>query len=189
MNNLRLFWAINLPGSARASLGALVGQLRGVPADAKWVEEHNLHLTVKFLGDVPADSVAQLTAVVREAVSGTEQFSLNIQGLGFFPSATRPRIMWAGLAGDLDKLQKLHRTVEHSLTPLGYPPEGRRFAPHLTLARFRSARGVEELTGLARQLAARADVPELVAVRQLELMESKLTSQGPVYTVLDKIIL
>ncbi|MEW5952377.1 MAG: RNA 2',3'-cyclic phosphodiesterase [Bacillota bacterium] len=186
MTNLRLFWAINLPVPARAYLGDMISRLRSVPADVKWVEEQNLHLTVKFLGDVPANRIALLTAAVKDAASGAERFSLSIQGLGFFPAASRPRVMWAGLTGDLDKLKKLRRQVEGSLVPLGFAPEDKRFLPHLTLARFRSVRGTEELTGLAGQLAVGTAWGPVV-VKELDLMESKLTSQGPVYTVLDKI--
>lgn len=189
MQNLRLFWAVSLPDQVKEKLGVLMDLMKKERADARWVEKHNLHLTVKFMGDVPANLLPQLTGAVKLAVSGTGSFNLLVRGLGFFPSAQRPRILWAGLTGELDRLQEVHRLVQESLIPLGWPPENRRFSPHLTLARLRSLQDVEKLTSLVPELADRFTVNMLVPVQELQLMESKLTRKGPIYTVLDKIIL
>ena len=188
MQTLRLFWAVSLPDQVKEQLGVLMDLLQKGQADAKWVEKYNLHLTVKFLGELPANQRPLITNAVKEALAGTGSFNLMVKGLGFFPSAQRPRILWAGLTGELARLRELHRLVEDSLTPLGWPPENRRFSPHLTLARLRSLRGMEALTRLVLELTESAAAMP-VQVEELKLMESKLTRQGPVYTVLDRIIL
>lgn len=189
MQNLRLFWAVSLPDQVKEQLGVLMDLMKKGQANAKWVEKYNLHLTVKFLGELPANQRPLLTGAVREALGGTGSFNLMVNGLGFFPSVQRPRILWAGLTGELVRLRELHRLVEDSLTPLGWPPENRRFSPHLTLARLRSLKGVEALTRLVLELADRSAVTMPVPVEELKLMESKLTRQGPIYKVLDRIIL
>lgn len=189
MQNLRLFWAVSLPDQVKKQLGMLMDLMKKGRADAKWVEKDNLHLTIKFLGELPANQLPLLIGTVREAVSGTGSFNLMVKGLGFFPSAQRPRILWAGLTGELDRLREVHHLVEDSLAPLGWPPENRRFSPHLTLARLRSHKGVETLTRLVPELANRCAVDMPVPVEELKLMESKLMRQGPLYTILDRIIL
>lgn len=189
LQKLRLFWAVNLPDSVKAELGKLVEKLRISNADAKWVEEHNLHLTLQFLGEVERHRIPDINAAVKAAVSHLEPFCLSLGGLGAFPNFNRPRVLWVGLGGELDKITDLHSRVSQALTTIGFAPEERPFRPHLTLTRFRSPIGVEPLMQGVRQL--RPQVQELghFHVKSVDLMQSQLSNKGPKYNIVSGIVL
>lgn len=177
---MRLFWAVNLPPEVRAVLAGVQRELKEARADAKWVEEENLHLTVQFLGDVPAEQVPALVAAVRKTVV-PGAFVLGLAGLGFFPDARAPRVLWAGVDGARERLHELHRGVSEAMAAQGFPARGR-FSPHLTLARLRSSRGAVDL---ARLVEARAGGRfGSFTVSSVELMQSVLSRRGPSYAVL-----
>jgi len=183
----RLFWAVNLPADVKLNLAALQARLQKKQADVKWVEQHNLHLTVKFLGQVSLDRTNEIVRAVESALAQHGSIRLELAGTGFFPAGKQPRVIWVGVGGELDKFRRLHRAVEKGLHDLGFPPENRGFSPHLTLGRVRSPQGVgnlvRELETLGREPAhfGRADV------NTVELMASTLTARGPIYSVLAKV--
>jgi len=181
---LRLFWAVNLPAPLKKKLASLQEKLKPAGADAKWVEEENLHLTLQFLGNVDAEKAAFLIANMQNALAGFPVFSLRLDGLGFFPGERKPRILWAGLTGDLASLQRLHKRVQEANLLGGFPAEEREFRPHLTLARLRSARGADKLAALVKELGAAAAGLGELPVTAVELVKSELGRRGPVYTVL-----
>lgn len=185
MQQLRLFWAVNLPHSLKQKLFGIQSRLREVPADVKWVEQQNFHLTVKFLGDVNPSKTNEIIKSVREAVSGLGDFELEIAGLGFFPNSQRPKVIWAGVHGEVRKFQELYYRVEKSMDFIGHPSDSKRFSPHLTLGRLRSAQGSFELVQKAQVTEKETDVISKVKVDTIELMESQLTRKGPMYTVLE----
>ncbi|TYO97279.1 RNA 2',3'-cyclic phosphodiesterase [Desulfallas thermosapovorans] len=183
MRQLRLFWAVNLPEDIKAGLAALQSDLRTAPVNVKWVEKHNLHLTVKFLGDVEDARIDEIVRVVDEAVHGTGGFELQLSGLGFFPGPRRPRVIWVGVHGEVQKFHRLYRRVEECMTALGWA-DGQNFAPHLTLGRLRSPQGSDLLVRRAREIGDdRGNIGGL-AVSSIDLMKSRLTSRGPVYQLL-----
>ncbi len=183
----RLFWAVNLPNDVKLKLAELQVRMRRKSADVKWVEQQNLHLTVKFLGNVGRDRINEVTRAVESAVADSGPIKLELGGTGFFPHQMQPRVIWVGVRGELDKFRRLYRLVEKSLAGIGFPPENRGFSPHLTLGRVRSPKGVDdlarELEATARELACFGRV----GVKTVDLMESELTSRGPVYSVLDRV--
>ena len=128
---IRLFVAIDLPEEVRGRLHALC---TGQPG-ARWQDEHQLHLTLRFIGEVEEPVFARL----REELPGAAipAFPLTLSGLGVFPPRGRPRVVWAGVAPS-EELIRLQRRVESRVRAAGLPPEGRRFSPHVTLARLRS---------------------------------------------------
>ena len=154
MQKLRLFWAVNLPLEIRKKLFSAGERLREAGADAKWVEENNLHLTVKFLGDADQGMVERIAQSAAGRLRGFGKFSLDLKGTGFFPGARSPKVLWVGLGGDVNKLRALALTLEEAMESLGFPGEGRKFSPHLTLARIRSPRNVDRLAGLVQPGAA-----------------------------------
>ncbi len=184
MEQWRLFWAVNLPAPLKAKLASLQEKLKQTNADAKWVEEQNLHLTLQFLGDVDAQKTASLTGNMQNVLDGFPAFRLLLGGLGFFPNARRPRVFWAGITGDLPSLKRLHEQVQKANLLSGFPAEEREFSPHLTLARLRSNRGLSALLKAVEELGdSAADLGEL-SVTSVDLMKSKLSRRGPTYTVL-----
>jgi len=177
---MRLFVAVNLPVPLKARIAGLQRELALSGADVKWVEEENLHLTVKFLGEVVPERLAELQEALAQAVPDCRAFRLELSGLGTFPARGVPRVLWVGVGGEVEAFRELHGAVERALAALGYPGEEREFRPHLTLGRVRSPRGVD---ALRRRIAALDGPYGDLAVAEVALMESRLTPRGPVYRV------
>lgn len=183
---IRTFIAIELPLEVKKALTRLQERLKtGDDKQVKWVEPENIHLTLHFLGNVASDMTSKITAAMEHASTGARHFQLEVGGLGAFPNMQRVQIIWVGLAGDLDKLDRLQKDIGANLTPLGFKPETRPFNPHLTLGRVRDFIRPEERAALGQLLEnmpfnARFKV-DVVAVN---LMKSQLTPKGPVYTKL-----
>lgn len=181
---LRLFWAVGLPPAVREKLAAVQELFRGLPLDVKWVERENLHITVRFLGETGAHLVEPLTAAVAERVAETAAFRLQLGGIGAFPSVQKPRVLWVGIR-NFEPLVALNRLVEEAVRSLGFPPESKPYSPHLTIGRFRTATGAKVL----EQTIAVAGLQEVgeVIVDELELLASRLTPAGPIYTPLRQV--
>lgn len=180
MRQMRLFIAVNLPDPVKKTLATIQKQLKMVPADAKWVEEENIHLTVKFLGNASEGQVSGIVSAMRNAVRGFEPFGVDLTGAGVFPGMKSPRVLWVGLTGDIAALSLLQMTVRDSLAPLGFPPENRRFSPHLTLARLRSPHGVDLLVERAMAVVGKDKIASF-KVSGVDLMQSELERSGPKY--------
>ena len=187
MPQFRLFWAINLPSSLKSKLAAVQEKLKTINADTKWVEEKNLHLTLQFLGDVDASSITTLINNMENALDGFPALHLGLGGLGFFPNLKRPRVLWAGIAGDLSSLQKLSDAVQKANLLAGFPGEEREFRPHLTLARLRSNKGLGALFTAVKDLSGSVTYLGDLNVTSVDLMKSKLSRQGPTYTLLQAV--
>lgn len=186
MEQLRLFWAINLPAQLKAKLAALQEKLKGVDADVKWVEEENFHLTLQFLGNVAAAKLTILTENMQKTLSGFPSFQLQLRGVGFFPNHRRPRVFWTGVAGNLLALQQLQERVQKANLLSGFPAEERDFRPHLTLARLRSNRGLNALLATVKELELSGTVTSVgeFSVTSVDLMKSELSRRGSTYTLL-----
>lgn len=131
---MRLFIGIELPEELKQALGRLREESAEVRRDFRWARPEGLHLTLRFLGE----ATPQQHIALQQGLSRLEPhrvFDLQCQGIGVFGSATRPRILWAGVMGDLGPLVKLQRDVERMCIALGWSPEERSYRPHLTLAR------------------------------------------------------
>jgi len=179
----RLFVALEPAEPVRRRVAALQAELRraagAAAAEIRWVEPANVHLTLQFLGAVPAERVAAVEAALAAAAAAGRPLALEVKGAGAFPSARRARVVWLGLGGDAGTLAALAAEVGRRLAPLGYAPEERPFSPHLTLGRARDGRGAP---GLAGALAA-VSTADGVAWRAAELVlfESHLSPKGPRY--------
>jgi len=180
--SLRLFWAIEVSQEIRGSLGQLIKDFKPTGADVRWVRPDAIHLTIKFLGQRPAEEVDQIAAAVAPAVAACPSLRLRPAGVGVFPSLNRPRVIWAGLSGDVEDLIRLAGRVDEVLAPLDFAPEKRPFSPHLTLGRVKSGRGrVRLIEALA--LLGGWEGPEMDA-GELTLFRSQLNPAGAVYTPL-----
>ena len=182
MEGIRSFVAILLNDEVRAAVAAEIARLRPLAPRVGWVAAPNLHLTLKFLGELPPDELGQVKDGLTEAVTGVVPFSLRFQGLGAFPGMARPRVLWVGVAEGGHAAQALQSRVEAALGRRGFAREDRPFSPHLTVGRVREARG---LAGLQQAMArdARMDFGGL-EVRALSLMRSDLSPTGSRYTEL-----
>ena len=138
METIRSFIAIDLPDEIRTELGELQKSLKAGPQNyVKWVSPDSIHLTLKFLGDIAPDKIEAITGAIRESVENIPPFVLQIKGLGVFPNLKRIQIIWVGLTGNLESLQRIQKNIEENLAIIDYPEETREFTPHLTLGRVR----------------------------------------------------
>lgn len=184
MEKLRLFWAITVPAAIRDELAEIQAVFRRLKLDVKWVETENFHLTLRFLGSVDASVVEPLSAAVSKRIAGTPHFDLAFGGVGVFPSVRKPRVLWVGLR-DHEPVAVLHRQVEEAVVSLGFPCEEKAFSPHVTIGRFRSA---EDSAGLERKIAeVNARHTGGSTVTGVDLVSSRLTPSGPVYSVLKRV--
>jgi len=191
MEQVRSFIAIELPDGVKRGLRELQAQLKeSSQAPIKWVDPANIHLTLKFLGNVAADRLNEITAAMTQAVQGTPSFSLKLQDLGVFPNPRRVQIVWVGVGGEVEKLARLQQRVESGLEKLGFPPEGRRFTPHLTLARLRDRATPEERQRLGQLIAeTEFDAAPSFIADSVKLMKSQLTREGPIYSQISSVAL
>jgi 2'-5' RNA ligase len=190
--NVRAFVAIELPADERARAGAAQARARellGPAASAvRWVDPAGLHLTLKFLGAVPAGRIPEVIAALERTLAGLAAFPLAVGPLGVFPGPTAPRVVWLAVLGDRPALLASQEQVETALVPLGYPTEKRGFQPHLTLARVRDTATPAERAAIGR-LPAQWPKEESrpFTVRGVSLMQSHLGPAGARYTRLAEI--
>lgn len=186
MSAVRTFIAVDLPAEVRASLSRCQERLGAATMPyVKWMDLQGIHLTLKFLGNVDQATLPQLWEALAMPVAGVSPFRLQVGALGAFPGPQNPRVLWVGLAGDLEALLTLHRSVEEAVAPLGFPQEQRPFAPHLTLGRVRETATREERQQIDRALAqVQMDGQGTMTVEQVHIMKSELARWGARYTSL-----
>jgi 2'-5' RNA ligase len=178
---MRLFVAIEVPPAIKEALAAASRELARLPAEGSWPKSANLHLTLKFLGETEEARRSEVHRAMREAAATCPPFRLTLCGLGAFPNTRRPRVVWAGLGGEVEIVQRLQADLEARLEAAGFPREERAFKPHLTLARLRS---VADPAHFAAGVAAYT-LPELpFEVGRIVLFRSELHPAGSRYTEL-----
>jgi 2'-5' RNA ligase len=177
-HSIRCFIAVKIP--RLDPLRRVLKELSGMGRALKAVDPDNLHVTLKFLGDTDVDLVPKIAALVESAAATREPCVLTVSGIGVFPHAERPSVVWAGLIG-AETLTALAGDLETGLEPHGFARESRPFVPHLTLARVK-ARPPESL----RELLARhaKTVFGTAAIDHVELIRSEPGPDGSRYTVL-----
>jgi 2'-5' RNA ligase len=178
---MRLFVALEIPSAVRENLAGLLKSLRAVSPQTRWVRPENLHVTLKFIGEVPETKLAAIrTALAR--VRSDQPMTLDFRGLGFFPNEKHPRVFWAGIEAS-PNLKTLAADIEEATKTLGISGEQRPFSPHLTLARFEPPRLAEQLRAAMQENTAR-DFGSL-RTNQFHLIESKLKPSGAEYTTVE----
>ncbi|MBT2290927.1 RNA 2',3'-cyclic phosphodiesterase [Paenibacillus albidus] len=131
----RLFIAVRLPEELQEGLARECRSLSGKLEFAKWVHPEDLHITLQFLGDTPVSDIPALLQALQEKAALCAPFQLAVGAFGTFGVPAAPRVLWAGISGQLDKLNQLQQTVISATLPLGFIPENREYKPHVTLAR------------------------------------------------------
>jgi RNA 2',3'-cyclic 3'-phosphodiesterase len=185
---VRLFVALELDEQARRLLGEYQRLLGALNRVVRWVRPEQIHLTLKFLGEV-AEQQVPAVAKALDTLAEQPAFDFEMEGVGYFGSARSPRVVWAGVRMPNGPLTRLQRGCEEALSPLGYPPEGRAYSPHLTLGRVKDFRGGEQVVQAVDQLAAEARQPLTQAAMEVTLFESILRPQGSQYATIHKVIL
>ena len=189
MEEIRAFIAIELPEQLKQSVARLQQQLQaGSRAPVKWVEPENIHLTLKFLGNIKAAITGDIIRAMEGAACGTSSIRLGVEGLGAFPSSQRVQIIWVGLTGELEKLGELQRCIDMALASLGFTGEKRPFSPHLTIARLRDRATPADRRTIAQLIKATGFLSGLdFHAGSVHLMRSQLTREGPVYSRLGSV--
>lgn len=178
---IRSFLALDPPGSIRGGIEAVQLRLRKIiRGDIRWTRPEGIHLTLKFFGNISEDDVVNISAVVEKIASGSLPLVLMIGGTGAFPDPHRPRVVYLGMNGDVERLIAFQKELERALQTIGFPREERPFRPHLTLGRIKSPRGLIGLAGVLEK-GESYTVGEFSA-SGLGLFKSDLTPRGAVYT-------
>ena len=190
MEPIRAFIAIELPTELKLKLDQLQAKLRrDEPPGVKWVRPEGVHLTLKFLGNIAADTTPEIIKAMEESVQAVIPFHLVAQELGGFPSLKRLQVAWVGIAGELDRLGKLQRQLESNLAKLGFVPESRPFTPHLTLARLGEVVLPAERQRFGNLIASTSFEASDINVTSISLMKSRLTREGAIYSRLSLVTL
>jgi len=176
---LRAFIGIEASDEVRRALERVRHEFSACSAKVKWVPPENVHLTMKFLGDIGDEMGGKVKAAMAKAAGGGP-ITFRVDGLGCFPPRGRPRTIWAGGSDGADAIEKLFKKLDRALRRLGFEKE-RRFVPHLTIGRVKSPKGAEELTPVLERHAGTpfgsCDAADMV------LFKSTLTPQGAIYEV------
>jgi 2'-5' RNA ligase len=180
---IRAFLAIDLPievlNEIRSIQSGLSKTLQGM---LRWVRPEAIHLTLKFFGDISGDDIVTISRVMEDHVNGTGLLALDVKTLGVFPDMNRPRVIWLGISGDVERLIRLQKSMDKKLHEIGFAKEERPFRPHLTLARIKEPKG---LIGLAK-IVENSDNYKAghFDAGGLTLFGSQLTPKGAIYTKL-----
>ena len=184
--SVRAFIAIHIPSEGQLLLETTIGRLQADGlAGVRWVRPKGIHLTLKFLGDIPMETVDPVLRALAGAVDECVPFRLALEGAGVFPNLQSARVIWAGVGGELGALAALHSGIEEAMAGVGFGRETRPFSPHLTLGRVREGTPRLERATLEKALAEASPQVEVSwEVEAINLMQSTLLQSGARYDVL-----
>jgi len=186
MENIRAFIAIELSDPIKVSLSSLITTLRSKEHHStkyvKWVDPQEIHLTLKFLGNIAPDQVPRIIEAITPSAQSLCPLKLQLGKLGVFPNLQRTRVIWVAVTGEVKPLITLQKDIDQALAPLGFPREGRSFSPHLTLGRLREQATPTERSSIGSLISATEieDGPTL-EVAEICLIRSTLTPPGAIY--------
>ncbi|MEK6753195.1 MAG: RNA 2',3'-cyclic phosphodiesterase [Chloroflexota bacterium] len=186
MTLLRAFIAIELPDQLQNTLEKQTARLRQTLGNdlIRWIPTKNIHLTLKFIGDIAASHVDFLKQLLTQTADSHPQFTLQIGGIGSFPNSKRPRVLWAGIHAPAE-LTSLQKSIEAGTTRLGYEKEEKTFSPHLTLGRVRQNLNETTLQKIRITLGTiQLGNIDSTRVDSIHLYKSELHTSGSVYTKL-----
>lgn len=179
----RSFIAVEANEEVRESLSEVQRKLEGTGGDLKLVRSENIHMTLRFLGDVSEKRLELVKEATDEAIEA-DPFEISVEGLGVFPNPGFIRVVWAGVGRGTSELESLREKIDQELSEIGVPPEDKDFTPHFTIARVKSGRAKDKINSVVQNSSDRTWGS--IQVEEIELKESELTPEGPIYTTLEK---
>lgn len=180
MNRTRTFVALPVSAAVKQLAAHWMQRLGQVADSVKWVAAENLHLTLKFLGEVPTVELAEICQRVTSAVAALQPLEIECDHVGAFPNSSRPRTLWLGIGAGSQQVSQLQESVERGLNQLGFRQEQRQYHPHITLGRLRSSPASSpELTSLLEP--ADFGTPVTCLVEQVVVVASQKSREGPHY--------
>lgn len=182
METIRAFIAIELPPEIIKKIAEIQDRFKALNLDATWVKPSNIHLTLKFLGNINPQLLSKVKEVIVESLPPVPEFSISLGTVGVFPNIKQPRVLWIGVEETHQQLILLKSNIDKGLEPLGFEIDRKKFSPHLTLGRIKSAKGKSRLREMIQSFE-KMDA-EAIKVSSVKLMQSQLTPRGSIYTVL-----
>lgn len=175
--------AVAISETIRGKLAEIQARLKQTGADIGWVEPAKIHLTILFLGHVFESQVTALAAATDGITALYQPCTLEVKGLGYFGRPQSPRVIWAGLTGNLQPLLALQGEIAETAKQTGIFPDAKPFHPHLTIGRTRSSRPSRRAQELLQAIELYQDTAfGTLEIKSVHLIKSKLTPQGPIYT-------
>lgn len=181
---IRSFLAFELPSDIKKMVTHVSEDVRGSKLNVKWVKVDNIHLTVVFMGNISTEDVPAIREGIKKGCLGFDPFDISLKGLGVFPDTRRPRVLWLGLEGEIERMSSFKKDLQERLKTFGIKEEKRSFKPHLTLGRFRKPnRGDPILEGI---ISRYKDLESPVCpLEELVMFKSELKPEGAKYTRLE----
>ncbi|NLN69543.1 MAG: RNA 2',3'-cyclic phosphodiesterase [Chloroflexi bacterium] len=188
---MRIFIAVEIPQDVCLRVEAITSffKTKTSPTDIKWVNSEHLHLTIKFIGDMPEGRIKNIETIMAQSLAGQAPFNLGVGSMGMFPNQNNPRVIWLGITGG-EPLVEMHKSLDQNLSGLGIPREGRTFSPHLTIGRVRRNVDSSAVKAIGQTLSQfKVDSLGLIQVDRVHLFQSVLMPTGPIYTNLFSVLL
>jgi len=183
-DDIRTFVAVDVPQQIKMELDKLIGELRPLAPDIRWVKAANLHLTLRFLGDIPKSSVSGLASEIVKNIAGFETFQLSLAGIGGFPNIHKPRVIWIGGGKGQEQLYQLARHIEKACIDSKFGMADKPFSSHLTIGRVKFPKADERLVSYIDSLKYESPI---FPVEEVVIFKSDLMPSGPRYTRLESI--
>ncbi|MFA5389090.1 MAG: RNA 2',3'-cyclic phosphodiesterase [Candidatus Omnitrophota bacterium] len=181
MPDIRAFIALEIDEQTKQKILHLLDTLKKSGADAKWLTENQLHLTLKFLGNIEDNMTQKISGVLSDISGSARPFAINFSETGAFPDLEHPRVICLGIGKGAEHLEALNREIENSLEELGFKKEERPFKPHLTLGRVRSLKNLPNLIKTIKGKEKDLEPIDNVKIDKLTLFKSRLDPEGAVY--------
>ena len=181
-DTIRTFIAIELPGNIISSIRKVQEGIKSYGFKVRWVRPENIHLTLKFLGNINEADTEKIGRAIFDAVKEYPPISLAAKGIGVFPEVKRPRVIWVGITGQVEPLIGMQKTLDDKLEAIGFPKENRPFKGHLTLARVKGKIDSKRLSEAMKEFQEFEAEP--FTADQIILFKSELKPTGSVYTKL-----
>jgi len=182
---IRTFIAIEIETKVKDDIAVWQSKLKKVADGVKWVDKNNIHITLKFLGNIEESQITDIKKAIEKSIEGIKSFEIEIKGEGCFPNINRPRVIWIGVERGKDILKEIAKNLENECEKLGFKKEKRPFSPHLTIGRVK--RFMKSLTMLRKFLEENDFPAKKFTATEIVLMKSDLKPTGPVYTPIEKI--
>jgi 2'-5' RNA ligase len=181
---MRTFIAVELPEDIKKQIEVLQAPLKKTNAFVSWVKPGNIHITLKFLGEVAEEKIDEVFSATEAALRDVKGFKMNLKGMGAFPDLRRPRVIWVGGGKGEEELSGMAARIEDELKKIGYPKEKRKFSAHFTVGRVKSPKNIQKLMEMVQ---SKDFETEDIEVNEVTVMKSQLNPAGAIYTPLKKI--
>jgi RNA 2',3'-cyclic 3'-phosphodiesterase len=187
VEGVRAFVAVEVAEVIRSRIAKLYESLADHHFPVRWVRPEGIHLTLKFLGQVPCTDLPRIMEAITKGTAGSAPFTMTVQGFGVFPNFRRPRVLWVGLTGQIDALKALQESIDREFEKIGFEKENRPFSPHVTIGRVQENARPSAILSMGEELKdVRPGNLGTWTVGGLRLMRSQIQRGGAIYSALEE---